>query len=873
MKCKSVGNFIARTAINWSILFALMAGTLIIGPNKAFSANPGDIITVVGSESGFAGDGGPATAALISVPAEITFDSAGNMFFADSGNNRIRKVDVNGIVTTVAGNGLTGFSGDGGLATSAKIYQPRKVAFDRAGNMYIADTSNNRVRKVNTSGIISTVAGIGNIGFTGDGGPATAAKIGAPRSLAFDKDGNLLIVDSYNLRIRKVDSNGIITTVVGNGGAISSGDGGPAISASLAPNSIVVDNAGNMFISDGYNNSVRKIDTNGIITTVAGNGDVEFSGDGGPATGASLYHPSGVAVDRFGNLFIADFFNNRIRMVDTCGTITTIAGTGEFGFYGDGGPATNALLGSIFAVAVDSDGNVFISDQSNARIRKILAQASVPLKIYKSGNGTGAVAADGVNINWAHRDWQGPYGLVQDPINTTVTVAATPGSFSSFAGWSGACTGTGDCTVTLDTGRCVTATFNMGSPVNGLCGSANGQSLPSAPTTSLCNAGTATAVAGSGPWTWSCTGLYGGKTASCSANRSTFPLAVIVTGSGMVHSAPGTDIYCSGGCSQSYNVGSSLSLTASPATGSYFTGWTGACNGTGTCQVTMNQPQSVGATFVADTTPPVLGGLINQVIEATSPSGATAIFNVRATDNFDPAPVVTCSATSGSTFALGITTITCTAKDSSNNTATGSFTIKVQDTTPPVLNVPANITVLLNTEPTAPAVQAFLNGALATDIVDRSVAITSTMPVLNSVGAKVVTFTAVDDFGNKSIRTATINVVYGCGDINQQAGFLTPVSLLKPFKLGSTIPVKLHLCDANGSDVLTAVARLYLKSSTGGQIEGTSTSGADTGNLFRISGNYYMYNLGTKSLSSGTYQLQALLDDGTTRTIPLFLRQ
>ncbi len=284
---------------------------------------------------------------------------------------------------------------------------------------------------------------------------------------------------------------------------------------------------------------------------------------------------------------------------------------------------------------------------------------------------------------------------------------------------------------------------------------------------------------------------------------------------------------------------------------------------------------------VKDTTPPVLAGLANQLLEATSPSGATATFNVTATDTINPAPVVTCSATSGSTFALGENTITCTARDINGNTASGTFTIKVQDTTPPVLNVPANITVLLNTSLTAPAVQAFLNGATATDIVDRSVTITTTTPALNTVGVKVVTFTAVDDFGNKTTRTATINVVYGCGDTylnNQQTDYLTPVNLLKPFKLGSTIPVKLHLCDANGIDTLIALPRLFLQQFSGAEpvgdpIEVTSTSGADTGNYFRISGNHYMYNLYTKSLTSGTYQLQAVLEDGTMRTIPLLLKQ
>ena len=283
---------------------------------------------------------------------------------------------------------------------------------------------------------------------------------------------------------------------------------------------------------------------------------------------------------------------------------------------------------------------------------------------------------------------------------------------------------------------------------------------------------------------------------------------------------------------------------------------------------------------VIDTTAPVLDGLADQVLEATSAAGAAGSFTVTAIDLGQQIPV-TCSATSGSTFALGESTVTCTATDASGNSVSGSFTVKVQDTTPPVLVVPETITVYLNTAVSASTVQSFLNGASANDIVDSSVTITSTTPILTSVGSKTVTFTAVDDFGNTTTKTAVIKVIYGCGDTylnNEETNFSTPVTLLKPFKLGSTIPVKLRLCDANGADVLTATPRLYVQMFSGEEpvgepIEVTSTSAADTGNYFRVLGNMYMYNLATKPLASGIYQLQAVLDDGTTRVIPLALKQ
>jgi len=270
-------------------------------------------------------------------------------------------------ITTVAGGGSYPISdyGDGGPATSAVLGGPSGVVVDRAGNIYIADPGTERIRKVNTAGIISTVAGaavngVPGSGFFGDGGPATSALFDNPVSVAVDSAGNIYIADSGNNRIRKVDTAGIINTVAGNGKYGFAGDGGPATSAELLyPGGVAVDRAGNIYIADHGNNRIRKVDTAGIITTVAGGTKVCqepycFSGDGGPATSAQLAQPSGVAVDSAGNIYIADTFNNRIRKVDTFGIINTIAGNGYFnmdgypngygGFSGDLGLATSAAL-------------------------------------------------------------------------------------------------------------------------------------------------------------------------------------------------------------------------------------------------------------------------------------------------------------------------------------------------------------------------------------------------------------------------------------------------------------------------------------------------------------------------------------------------
>jgi len=318
----------------------------------------------------------------LNYPLAVALDASGSLFIADQYNSVIRKVDTNGMIATVAGNGAAGFSGDGGTATNASLNDPYGVAVDGSGNLFIADANNNRVRRVDTNGIITTFAGKGAVGYnagsySGDGGAATNATLNDPIGLAVDGFGNLFIGDSSNNRVRKVSTNGIITTVAGNGNGDYSGDNGRATSAGVwNPWGVVVDSVGNLFIADDWNQRIRKVSTNGIITTVAGNGTAGYSGDGGAATAASLNYPSGVAVDALGNLFIADFDNSCIRKVSK-GIITTVAGNGDYGYSGDGGRATSAKLGYPFGVAMDASGNLLIADQYNQRIRKVTNPAGL----------------------------------------------------------------------------------------------------------------------------------------------------------------------------------------------------------------------------------------------------------------------------------------------------------------------------------------------------------------------------------------------------------------------------------------------------------------------------------------------------------------
>ena len=354
-------------------LFLILLATVYAG-HDAIAQN-GIISTVAGNgTAGYGGDGGTATAAELHYPCAVALDGTGNMYIGDEDNFRIRKINYLGIISTIAGIGSAGYSGDGGAATNASINYPSGIVLDGAGNIYFSDLVNNRVRKINTSGIITTFAGNGSSGYSGDGGNATAAEINHPDGIAIDNDGNMYIADWYNNVVRKVDTFGIITTIAGNGSPGYSGDGGPATAATFKyVSGVGTDSYGNVYVTDGNANVVRKISGSGIITTVAGNGSASYSGDGSMATAAGLSFVRGVTVDPLGDVFIADRGNYCIRKINASGIISTVAGTGgSSGFSGDGGAATAAHLNAPNALTLDAMGNVYISDgDANNRIRKI----------------------------------------------------------------------------------------------------------------------------------------------------------------------------------------------------------------------------------------------------------------------------------------------------------------------------------------------------------------------------------------------------------------------------------------------------------------------------------------------------------------------
>jgi uncharacterized protein (TIGR03437 family) len=365
--------------------------------HSVFKMTSGGTLTLVAgnSRAGFAGDGGPAVQAQLNTPQGLALDKSGNLYIADSGNNRVRMVTPGGLISTFAGNGTVSPGGtpnaygDGGAATDAQLHLPMGVAVDSSGKVYIADTSDNTIRIVTTDGLINRFAGDSFAGFFADGQAATTAEVHSPSDVAVDSSGNVYIADTGNARVRKVTTDGLINTIAGSNTIGSSGDNAAATSAALtAPMSIALDSSGNLYIVDNGVSRVRKVDGKGNITTIAGNGTAGFAGDGGDPTKAALNFPSGIAVDGSGNLYVADLLNLRLRKI-AGGNITTVAGNGLLSYSGDGGPAAAAQLNGPQGLAVDKSGNVFIADTGNNAVRQVAKNGTITTFVGSGTAGSG----------------------------------------------------------------------------------------------------------------------------------------------------------------------------------------------------------------------------------------------------------------------------------------------------------------------------------------------------------------------------------------------------------------------------------------------------------------------------------------------------
>ena len=440
------------------------------------------ISTVAGNgTTGFSGDGGSPTDAQLGGPFSVAMDSAGRLLIADQFNHRIRQLPPGSTISTVAGNGTAGYSGDGATATSANLHDPTGIAVDSSGNLYIADSQNHVVRKVTSSGTISTFAGSNTLGagLAGDGGAASSAQLNLPLGVAVDAAGNVYIADTNNNRIRKVTTDGKISTV---------------FSGLAGPRSVAVDSSSQLYIAETLGNRVSKIDAKGQYSTIAGTGDAGYSGDGGMAVNAMLREPYGVAVDAAGAVYIADYGNSRIRKVGLNQGITTIAGNGIFGWAGDGGPATAADLRFPSGLALDKSGDVYVADLQNNLIRMLTPMANDGGATVIQEQGVITAAAFGGFHTIAPGSWIEIYGSNLGPAakawgsadfrgtlaptwlsGTSVTVAGQPAYISYVSGGqlnvevpSNVLPGAQDLVVTTDTGVSQTYSVNVAAAMPGL---------------------------------------------------------------------------------------------------------------------------------------------------------------------------------------------------------------------------------------------------------------------------------------------------------------------------------------------------------------------------------------------------------------------
>ncbi len=785
-----------------------------------------NINTIAGiGSSSFSGDGGLATSAELAQPVSVARDGSGNVYISDQGNHRIRKINYStGIISTIAGSSTAGFSGDGGAATSAQLYYPSGIAIDGSGNIYIADQANQRIRKVTAStGVITTIAGTGTAGFSGDGAAATSAQLNNPVGVAIDGSGNVYIADQYNQRIRKITiSTGNISTIAGTGTYSYSGDGAAASAATFQnPAGIKIDASGNIFIADLFNHVIRKITAStGIISTVAGTGTAGFSGDGAAATSATLNYPTDIAVDDSGNIFIAVQYSHRIRKVSAAtGYISTFAGTGTAGYSGDGGPSTLAQINYPTGIASDGGGNLYIADRENHRIRFVcnyLVKPTVSTPVsYCVGSTAVALTATGSSLKWFTTRLGGT-GSTTAPTPSTASAGSTTYYVASISPYG--CEGPRDSiavtvnalpsapTVTTPVSYCVGATASpisaTGTSLKWYTSATGGTGSTTAPTPGTTIAGT--------------TYYYVSQTSSstgCESPRST--ITVVINSLPSAPLATTSITYCEG-----------VTASALTATGTSLLWYTSATGGTGSAIAPTPSTSTAGTTvyYVSQTTSCGESSRTAITVTVNAKPSIPTVTSPVSYCQYATAIALTATGTSLKwyTSATGGTGSTTAPIPSTSSAGTLTYYVSQTSASFGCESDRASIVVNITAAPSVPTVTSpvvYCLGATASTLTASGTSLLWYTVATGGTGSATAPTPSTATTGTTTYYVSQTSGTSGC-----ESGRIAIVVTVNPLPTAPTVTTPINYCMGSSAVALTATGTslLWYTSATGGS--GSSTA-------------------------------------------------
>jgi sugar lactone lactonase YvrE len=786
-----------------------------------------NINTIAGiGSSSFSGDGGLAVSAELAQPVSVIRDGSGNVYISDQGNHRIRKITFStGNISTIAGSSTSGFSGDGAAATSAKLNYPAGIAIDGSGNIYIADQGNQRIRKITAAtGNISTIAGTGTAGFSGDGGAATSAQLNNPVAIALDASGNIYISDQYNQRIRKINaSTGNISTIAGTGTYSYSGDGAAATSATFQnPAGIEVDASGNIYVADLFSHVIRKITAStGLISTIAGSGTAGYSGDGSAATSANLNYPTDIAIDDSGHLYISVQYSHRIRKVNAVtGNISTVIGTGTLGYSGDGGLATSAQINYPTGVTADGGGNLYVADRENHRIRFVcnyMVKPTVTSPVnYCVGVTAVALSASGTSLKWFTSP-VGGVGVTTPPVPGTSSAGTTKYYVASISPYG--CEGPRDSIsvivnslpaapvvsspVTYCVGATATALTASGSSLKWYTTATGGTGSTTAPVPSTAAAGTTT--------------YYVSQTSSAGCEGPRTSISVVVNSLATAPTASSPINYCEGATASA--------LTASGTSLKWYTTSTG---GTGSSTAPTPSTSTSGTTiyYVSQTTSCGESSRTAVTVNVNSKPSKPTVSTPVNYCQFATAIALTASGTSLKwyTTATGGTGSTTAPTPSTSTSGTTTYYVTQSNSTTGCESDRESISVVVTAAPAAPTVTtpvSYCIGAPASALTATGTSLTWYTTSTGGTGSSTAPTPSTITAGSTTYYVSQTSSTSGCE--SSRAAIVVTINALPA---APTVTSPVNLCEGISASALTAsgTSLKWYTVATGG----TALSGAPT---------------------------------------------